>query len=448
MEVIKNALNNEIRLISESGVTTPRFQLMTYIRCNNTDIRTEKTISMDVNRDYSSSFADTVMVECMMGWGDFVFDVYPYKANLEVTVYVIPSGEASYTPSIKQSIKSYKFRGLLVETSSEMAQAHDIVGKDKFSLNIAGLKHFRMQLVDLTTEWVMREQVGGSFKDSTVTDLTQYLLTQQSKRVKISSDLSIKGVDIVPVDNKTKRNTIVIPPKRLVDVPQFLHEKAGGYYSAGFGYYLQLGIWYLYPLYNLKRFDKTPNNLTIVNVPKGRMPGVEKTYRQAGKQLIILSTGNSKHKDGSEGKLANDGNGVRYIEAGSVIEGNVTVADNKMVYDRSKGTSEFLSEKSETGLNNAAISDHLIVGNGYKETAKLAERQGTYFMAEWENSNPDLLYPGMPVKVIYPDGNKVKEMMGVLHSVHSYYYLVGEGILAQRHGCTSALGVFVERVVK
>lgn len=448
MEMIKNALNNEIKMIMDSGVKSPHFQLLTYIRCNNKDIKTEKTISLDINREYSGSFADVVMVECAMGWGDYVFDVYPYKANLEVTIYLIPSGEVSYTPSIKQSVKSFKYRGLLIESSSEMAVAHDIVDKDRFSLNIAGLKRFKMQLIDLTTEWVRLEQVGGVFKNRTVSELAQFLLTQQSKRVKLTADQAIKGVDIVPADNKEVRATIAIPPKLLVDVPEFLQNHAGGFYSAGIGYYLQSSIWYLFPLFNLKRFDKTPNNLTIINVPKGRMPGIEQTYRMAGKQLIILSTGQSKHSDKSEGTLAAEGNGVRYIEARSVLEGNVTVADNKMTYDRSKANSEFLSDQSATGLNNASLAKDLIVGNGFKETAKIAARQGTLFSAEWENSNPELLTPGMPVKVIYPDGNKVKEMYGVLHAVHSYYHLIGEGMLAQRHGCTSVLGVFVERTVK
>ena len=449
MEITKTALNNEIKAIVDAKTTKDRYQLVTYIRCNGKDSKMMQTVSLDVVRAYANSYADTVVVDLAMGLGDFTYDIYPYKDALEVTIYFIPAGLSTVGSVLNRAYKKMQFTGILLGGGSSQMESKNIVNNDRFTMNIAGLKHFKMQLIDPTTEWVRMEQVGGNFKDCVPADLIQYLLTQQSKRVKLSANNTIKGVDIVTPDNKNARATLVIPHGTLLtSVPQMISDKAGGVYSTGFGYYLQDGTWYLYPLYNLQRFAKTPKTLTVINVPPDKMPGIEQTYRLAGQQLIVISTGKSKHLDKSDGAVANSGNGIRYVEAKNVIEGNVKVEGNKMTMDRRKANSEFKTESQYTGLNNAPMAQSRVVGNGFKEMAKLAAKQGTLFMAEWENANPDALYPGMPVKVIYSDGDKVRTTFGVLHAVHSFYHMLGDGMLAQRHGCTSVLGIFVEKAFK
>jgi hypothetical protein len=62
----------------------------------------------------------------------------------------------------------------------------------------------------------------------------------------------------------------------------------------------------------------------------------------------------------------------------------------------------------------------------------------------WENSQPDLIYPGMQVKILYMEDGEVKELFGVALKAHHYIQLRGQGATATRYICQSAVAVFVQ----
>ena len=42
------------------------------------------------------------------------------------------------------------------------------------------------------------------------------------------------------------------------------------------------------------------------------MPGIERTYFTDGSKVIVISTGETIHKDDSESRQMNEGNGMRF----------------------------------------------------------------------------------------------------------------------------------------
>ena len=446
MAINNTALWAEVQAIINRGALDTHYQLKTVIRCNGLDHAVLKTLSLDINRDYGSNYSDIVVADVTMGMGDFVYDIYPYRKNLEVTVYWVPTGEIGTVATVSKATTKRVYRGILIETESDLMAANQASGQGQFALNLNGLKRFRLQLVDLTTEWVRMEAVGGVFKSVAPWQLAQYLLTQQSKRVKYTAENTIKGVSVATADNLAPRDNIVIPHGTpLVEVPSLLQRRHGGIYSTGLGYYLQDGYWYLYPLYDLTRFNRTPMTLTVINVPKAQLPGLERTYRRTANQAVVLCTGSGLHRDRSDGQVADSGNGVRYQEARSVIDGAVTVTGNRMTFDRVKNTSEFITDTQESGLNHAPVAPGRIHGSGFELLTQQALKRGGLFMAEWEHGDPAILTPGMPVKLMYQDHDQVRTVMGVLLGAHSYYQLQGEGVTATRHQCTVGLAIFVSK---
>ncbi len=273
------------------------------------------------------------------------------------------------------------------------------------------------------------------------------MLTKESATAKVDKARKVKGVDMVTASNKKARDHIIIPHGLpLVSLPEYIQKRCGGIYSAGLGYYLFNDYWYIYPCFDVTRFNKAQKTLTVINVPSNRFPGIERTYRKDGNNLVIIATGEVKFRDDSNTQQLNSGNGVRFTDAGNLLKGFVKTAGNKTIASRASNNSEVISVERENGNNNVQLSDKAINSNPYVEYSKLARRQGSVISFVWENSNPILLFPGMPVRVMYLDGGDIKEVYGVSLKAHDYTHARDEGMVSKRYLTHTMLSVFVKPI--
>jgi hypothetical protein len=250
---------------------------------------------------------------------------------------------------------------------------------------------------------------------------------------------------MVKASNQKSREQIVIPHgTKLSEIAHHVHYKCGGLYSAGLGYYLQGDYWYVYPCYDTTRFAEADKTLTVINVPPNRMPGIERTYRLDGTNLVALATGKIKFRDSTNELQLNHGNGVRFVDADTLMEKFVQTTGNKAIAARGRTNSEFIAEKRVNGKNFVASGLKPINANPYVEYSALAKRQGSLITLVWENANRALLYPGMPTKIMYLDGEEIKVLYGVLLHVHVFVSLKDPGIEARRYATNLMLGVFVK----
>lgn len=308
--------------------------------------------------------------------------------------------------------------------------------------------YVKFQLTDPLVERLRMESVGGIFPDTSCADLLSFLLTDINQKLQLDEENKIEGVDFFEPTLKEKQKQIVLPhATRFVEAPDFLQSKVGGIYNAGLGFYLQKKHWYVYPLYDLTRFDKSLKTLTLVNVPKNRMPGAEVTYRTTGNQVIALITGATKFRDDSESQILNEGNGVRFLDARKLMDGFSETSKNRTTILRANNNNEFVAEQRKTGLNNVHASPVRITSNNFVELSRLAQRAGAPFQCVWENSNPDLLYPGMPVKYMYVVNGEVKEALGVLIRAHHNIGTYAPGAKSKRYVSNSVLTVFIDRKI-
>jgi hypothetical protein len=187
--------------------------------------------------------------------------------------------------------------------------------------------------------------------------------------------------------------------------------------------------------------------MTVVNVPKNKLPGIERTYRDDGRNLMVIATGEVQLRDDSEVQQLNLGNGVRFAQAKGFMNGSmVETHGNKAVAQRGKNTSEFVADQRKTGNNNVQLSTNPINANPYVEYSRLARRQGSLFTFTWENSRPDLIYPGMMVKILYMQDGDIKEVYGTALKAHHYIQLRGQGSTSTRYVCQTVLAVFIQSI--
>lgn len=445
-----SALYNEVQAVASSGQKPVNSRWECTIHADGKDINTLYVRDLDEMCNFVENYTTEISIEIAILTGDWMYKVVPFKDKLEVTVRRFTLLEAPQ-PIVNDEIppETYRYRATLFDNGSELLEGQNPAGHDKATADRGDYRHVRMQLLDPVIEQLRMKSVGGQYRNCTGLDLVRTLLGKHSKETSVADAAAVvKGVTVAANANTEVRQHIVIPHMTpLTEFPKVVNEICGGIYPAGLGYYLMRQQWFLYSPYDVTSFTKSPKTLTIVIIPAGRMPQPERSYRETPTQVIVLGTGEVKHKDNSEQLQLNRGNGVSFIDAKKVTEGFGKVENNKLIVDAASNVNRFVAEKRATGLNFVPESEKRITANYLTEYGKLARRNGGELVITWENSNPRLLYPGMPVRILYLENNKAQETYGCLIGMHTHTGATNRNPSDRRFTSNTALAVFVDRKI-
>ena len=448
MEIERTALMREIEAITSQPVDNlTYYHWRCEILANEKVVVPLKLISIDFIRDYAGAFGDEIYLELFIGAGTYSHLVYPFKEDLRVTLIRDPIGRVDTDADVDKQSESFTFRAAVNKEASSVIEGETRYGSNAFTGDLTDILYVKFQAVDPLLEQLRMQTTGGVMRDTTTADALKYILTDVSAKIDLDEENKIHGVDMYEPSNKEPQKHIVIPHgTKLVDVPDYLQQKCSGIYNAGLGFYLQHRNWFVYPLFDFQRFDKSLKTLTLINVPKNRMPGIEATYRKTTNQVIALCTGSVRHRDDSERQQLNEGNGIRFLDARKVMDGFAAVEGNRMQVQRGENNSEFVGAQRKTGLNNVQTTPTAITSNPFQELSRLARRSGAMLQCEWQNSSYEDIYPGMPVKYMYAVNGEVQEVMGVVLGAH-HYVETTPGPTARRYLCTTVLTLCVDRKI-
>lgn len=448
MDIQDSALYREINAVISSGAKPVHFAWAATIHANGKNIRAMKLIEADINRDYEVNYSDDIHVLLALPAGDFWADIYPFQDSLEITLYKYPLAEVGDAANSNSPIQTERYKAVLLldEQGSPLLENTGANNDTRNTLNLKDLPPVKFQLIDRSLYQMMMMEVGNNFRNCTVEKALRAIMTTESQKVVVDQQRVNQGVEMVPATNQAVRASINIPQgTALTDVPAWIHQKCGGVYSAGFGYFLQNNHWYIYPCYDPTRANKTAPALTIINLPKNRFVGIERTYRIDGGNLVVLATGDVKFRDRANAMQLNRGNGVRFTAADQLIDNWATVKGGVPIASRGKVSTEVIAVDRPDGLNNARVSPRAINANPFVEYSDLAARNGSPFALTWENSDPSLITPGMLAVVIYQDGESISQVYGVVLKSHTFVRMQGNGMTSSRHATDTAISIFVQR---
>lgn len=447
MEIENTSLYREVQAIINSPAKPVHYSWAADIHANGETHRAMKVLSIDFSADYEANFGEEIICTLLLAGGTFSKRIYPYQSNMDVTLYRLPLMEVGDSVDEEKQPQSERYAATLLDRGNPMIEANTGADMSEETLNLGGMWQISFQLVNKALEQLRMVTVGGVFRASTNEEVIKDVLTRESQRLVVEGARMPQGVDMVEASNQQKRDHVVIPQgTRLVEVPLYLHHKCGGVYSSGLGYYMQGDHWYVYPCYDTKRFTKASRTLTVVNIPPNKFPGIERTYRQDGKNTVVLATSELKIRDDTDAKQLNEGNGVRFADANKFMDGFAQTQNNKTVLSRGANASEFLGDARPNGNNNVQMSDEAISANPFMEYSKIARRQGSFVSFVWENSLPSVVFPGMMVKLLYLLEDEVREVYGVVLKAHHYVSLRGHGLTATRYQTNSSVYIFIQPV--
>ena len=372
-----------------------------------------------LRRDYVDGFADEVCVTCSIPLGKFARQVYPNRSHLQMTLQKWPIKENSTEIDWDAVIETEKFSATLIEEGPAVAQIQGQETKDEYALDLVSILEVRFQIFNKAVERIRITTVGGIYRHVTVKNLMLTLMTDIATRIKVDNRRVIEGVDMIPTNNESMYEQMVLTTGlRISDLPFYL-QKRYGVYSAGLGAYIQNKHWYVYSLYDTNRFTKTLRTLTIYILPKRKYPEIERTYRVKKNSVSILCISNSDFRGDNEISYTIQGNGVRFTEAENVMDGFGKSGGNKMIVSRKKNNNEFSAVIKEDGVNFAPVTDRRITANPFVHFTELAAKKGGILRLNWENSDPQLVEPGMVTRIVYFDDDVLKEayanVLGLVH---------------------------------
>lgn len=465
MNITQTPIWDEIQRIRLTGEKPVHFQYKAKIRIGETgdEIEPMDVTYIDVGRDYHTNLSDVIRIGLSMGRGTFDSKVYPYRESLTVSIYKYPLYE-NETAENENEYETYIYRAVVFDDASGT-----IAGDTPFSatpdiLDRHSIEDYDFQLVDRAVEQLRFIGVSGIYHDITPGDCLKGLLTIACTQITgLSIDEEILGVDMVEPSNTTiRRHCVVDQVKSATSLAKYMQEEEGGVYSFGMGSYIQNKLWYIYPQYHLKRFSEEVKTLTVLNIPKDQMPGIERTYFTDGSKVIVISTGETIHKDDSESRQMNEGNGMRFAVGSSMVPYSRGPLDYKIPFRtirpdkdsfistavRKKNTEEVIFTPRKDGFNFTPVIDKRITDNPYHEESKVCMRFGGHVFATWENSDPDLLYPGMPVKYMYMENEELVELNGILMGNSHKILKKGKGMIEKRYMVVSQVHIFIETIPK
>lgn len=447
MEIEQTSLYRQIQAITQSPAKNVHYHWVAQLHANGQTFDTIKVSDLDVRRDYENQYGDEIQATITVALGTFYKRIYPYMDQLDCTLFKLPLMEASSSANTNQAIESERYTCVLHDVpGSPMIENSGANNADEDALNLTQLLTIQVELLNKSIEQLRMMSYGAIFRQCTTEQALRAVMTVESQKLIIDQARQNKGVEMVPANNTTVRAHVEIPQGTpLIDVPSYIHERCGGVYSAGFGYYLQNDHWYVYPLYDPTRFLSAKQAITIINVPKNKFPSVERTFMIDGNNVILMATGDVKFKDKSNEDQLNHGNGVRFADAAKLMEGFTKTENNITIAGRGGSNTEVISKPRPDGLNNVKTSTTPIHANPYKEYSKLAQRDGAYLLMTWENSDPSYITPGVMCQILYLDGDDVATIYGTVLHAHSKVRMSGPGMTNGRHITDTGMVIFVKR---
>lgn len=441
----------EVKKVINSGQNPVRFLYTGRIHTVDNDIDVMKIISIDIVRDYVDTIFDYTHIEFIMPLGDYIRNIYPYRANLEFSLFKKSLTEVGTGQLENTKIDTIRFKAVFMPEN----KSYKIGEYDRFTiteLNTMDIVTVTLQLLDRNIEAIRLLTVNGIYKNTDMRSMLKGVLIGEAQRVLVDGKPALTGADIIEPSNTTKYPQIVIPNnQKLTNIPFYLQENSYGIYAGGLGSYFQnynennkKGIyWFIYPIFDESRYNSNTTKLIIYSVPATKLTGIERTYRTDSNTIYILATARKLYWDSGQADYMDDGVGFTMTDANAMMKKPV-----KMTEDGPIAVSNRLNYKvglvdREDGFNAAFTADRKISANPFAQYARVLQRAGGKIDIVWQNSNPDLIYPGMPIKYYYLEEEVLKSHDGVVSYNHNYIQTETNQIYDNSHITSTHLSLYI-----
>lgn len=439
-----NPFRAEVAEISQRGKSSSAFYAEAHVTSSSGSFKALNVTGLNRYRDYIADYTQNLIVTMNATLAQYEKLIHSDTSAITLTLTLYEIGfQTAFSLGALANPKQFTYKAKLLEIDSSQISQNNPMSNNA-NIGDMTFREFSVQLLEPCFESVSIRTVGGVFRKANGINLIKTLLTNFSTDDEVDAITSVRGVDVVEGFNEKETEQIIIPHMTpLTKAITIINENCGGVYPTGFSYFLQNNLWFIFPPYDITRFNKTNRTITIVNLPKDRLPGIEKTYFNSSTKLIVLSTRDSKVIDNREAKTFNEGSSLRFVDASKLFDSFGTVEDNKFKVDASQNVNEMTLGTRADNMNVLRASGTRITSNKNAELSKLAMSKGFYIQLIWENSDDSLLHPGMPAKVLFLKDNQPASATGVLIESETHWVPMEKSFKHVKLQSTTAMTFFI-----
>jgi len=456
LEVRESAVYEDIVKIGKVPPTHPEFIWTVTLFTPAGELILDNVQSMTIERDYVNDFSDKSMLNFNIGIATYVNKIYPYKANLRIELIRRPIVLRTRDTLDDTKFNSKElYRAIIVDQSSLALRASSEMTSSELKGDRSKIIPIQLQLVEPLLDNIRTKFISGIFAgswDSILKACCRAKLREEPWEKDVNLELvqqkqqhELAGVDVRSTDNTTDPKQLLVPVgTRLMDFPDYCQKKYG-LYETSLGSYIERGEWYLWGLHNTGLYESSERTLSIALIDNSVVPTTDNSFSVEEKHVKVIATGNVQHLDNTEAYLQNLGNGVRYQDANKLVDRYATTEAGVTSISRGANLREYIVEAREDQLNYVPYSSQRISSNHFSQLSELNVRRGAVINVMWENSNPDVLRPGIPSKVFYSGKDGVKGIEGILIGCAHAYATETQNFTDKRVRCNSTLTLWVKR---
>lgn len=398
-------------------------------------------------RDYVNNIADYMELKVVCLLGTYIYDVYPYMDNLEVSLYLTRQERPNNKPiRIKERFKAV----YLLEKNQDIPTTSNM-NKDDLNQNLPIV--FTLQLLDRSAEALRIKTVQGSFdkrinpknKEMEPDKFVKSIISEHTGKVLVENKPSIDVVNIEPCDNKEQLKALTIrSATRLVELPEYIQTKSSGIYNSGVGNYIQrfspspsesVKGYFVYSLYSAKKYHTSEHKIIFYVPPTSTHSINDVTYKYADKTLRVVAHHNPAIKDTKESLIMSTGSGFRAANANSYSKKPVIMTEEGPEFSKTGLNTEIIYKDRADSINFAPGRG--VSNNHFVLSSEILRKAGKYIPLRVTNLDPDFFYPAAACKVVYAGKDTaVEENYGV---IHRSIIILAQQALNLQHSFTSPL---------
>lgn len=399
--------------------------------------------SITIHRDYVSNFADEMTIEVMMDTKKYFEYVCRNQDNLEVYLRKRQMAENSTLFVAGGENILTKYKAFLLDPP-KIGINTGVGGTTQVSDPDQTVTMARFQLIDYTALQLRLSSWQGLMEKTKPSEALAMILVGISEDLGAGTNMEIEGVHAAQPDNKKEQYIIIPQGTPVKDMAQFIQQEYG-IYNFGIGSFVQGSHWFVYPLFNNNRYNSEQLKMAISIIDKKNdFLNFPRTYVVSNYILTVISSSDTNYMDNSASDQLMAGTGIRVVNSlGNNGEhaNKQGMHDNQVMMDGSIGMNSFNVVQRKDGMQNVN-SVYSEQGNMYHLVSSVSGNQGRYITIKWEFAKPELVQPGMPVRIAYLDGT-LKTLYGTVHEVVAGYARATPQFGDVPFICTAMLKIYV-----
>ena len=202
-------------IANPDDIYNPIFKFETKLHTEEKDLdNTDGLLLNDIYivRNYVENISDYIEIKLSISMGTFLYDVYDYLNNIEVTLITTKQLYKDKQPfSIKERYKAI----YLLEKNQGLPNT---ISQSKDDLNNNMPVVITLQLLDRSAETIRIKTTHGNFdkginsnSDMSIAGFLKSVISEQTNKILIENKQSIDSFNIEDPDNKDKLKAITIP---------------------------------------------------------------------------------------------------------------------------------------------------------------------------------------------------------------------------------------------